>query len=99
MILPRLLGFVPQSTAANYSTVTRSERAGDNRYEITVRATEQVTEGADVRALSTETNVTVRVTDENEDGSGHVEPHPARGRLSNNGHSERPRRRFRRCRW
>ena len=55
--------------ADNYATVTRSERAGDNRYEITVRATEQETEGADVRALSTETLVTVMVTDVNEDGT------------------------------
>ncbi len=55
--------------AANYATVTRSERAGDNRYEITVRATEQETEGADVRALSTETHVTIVVTDKEEPGS------------------------------
>ena len=42
--------------------------AGMNTYEITVRATEQMTEGDDVRALSTETDVTVTVTDKNEDG-------------------------------
>ena len=43
--------------------------AGMNTYEITVRATEQMTEGDDVRALSTETDVTVTVTDKNEDGN------------------------------
>ena len=40
-----------------------------NCYRVTVRATEQMTEGHDVRALSTETEVIVRVTDENEPGS------------------------------
>ena len=40
-----------------------------NCYRVTVRATEQMTEGHDVRALSTETEVIVRVTDENEDGT------------------------------
>ena len=55
--------------ADTYNTVTRSERARDNRYEATVRATEQETEGADVRALSTETDLTVMVTDKNEDGT------------------------------
>ena len=40
-----------------------------NCYRVTVRATEQMTEGADVRALSTETDVIVRVTDVNEDGA------------------------------
>ena len=41
----------------------------DNLYVITVRATETSTDGADERALSTETHVTVMVTDVNEDGS------------------------------
>ena len=41
----------------------------DRMYQITVRATEQETEGADVRALSTETDVTVTVTDVDEDGT------------------------------
>ena len=40
-----------------------------NMYEITVRATEQTTSGSDVRALSTETDVVVEVTDKNEDGT------------------------------
>ena len=43
--------------------------AGDRMYQITVRATEQTTSGSDVRALSTETHVTVMVTDKNEDGT------------------------------
>ena len=42
---------------------------GDNMYQITVRATEQMTSGADSRALSTETRVTVTVIDVNEPGS------------------------------
>ncbi len=42
---------------------------GNNLYVITVRATEQTTGGADVRALSTETAVVVEVTDVNEDGT------------------------------
>ena len=42
--------------------------AEDRMYQITVRATEQRTEGADVRALSTETDVTVMVMDVKEDG-------------------------------
>ncbi len=42
--------------------------SSDNMYIITVRATEQRTEGADVRALSTETHVTVEVTDVPEPG-------------------------------
>lgn len=45
------------------------DAAGNNVYHITVRATEQVTEGDDVRALSTETDLTVTVTDVNEDGT------------------------------
>lgn len=44
------------------------DAARNNVYHITVRATEQVTEGADVRALSTETDLTVTVTDVNEPG-------------------------------
>ena len=43
--------------------------SNNNLYVITVRATEQVTGGADVRALSTETHVIVEVTNVNEDGS------------------------------
>ena len=49
--------------------VNESVPGGDNMYEITVRATEQVTDGADVRALSTETDITVMVTDVNESGT------------------------------
>ena len=41
----------------------------DNMYHIMVRATEQTTGGSDVRALSTETDVVVEVTDRNEDGT------------------------------
>ena len=41
----------------------------DNFYQITVRATEKTTGGDDHRALSTETHVTVTVTDVNEDGT------------------------------
>ena len=41
----------------------------ENSYQVTVRATEQETDGADVRALSTETDVTVIVTDKDEDGT------------------------------
>ena len=41
----------------------------DNMYRITVRATEQETSGDDHRALSTETDITVVVTDAAEDGS------------------------------
>ena len=41
----------------------------NNLYVITIRATEQTTGGADVRALSTETAVVVEVTDVNEDGT------------------------------
>ena len=40
----------------------------DNMYQITVRATEQMTRGADHRALSAEAHVTVMVTDVNEPG-------------------------------
>ena len=40
---------------------TNAEGSLDNMYQITVRATEQVTEGADIRALSTETPITVMV--------------------------------------
>ena len=40
----------------------------DNLYQITVRATEQMTSGADHRALSAETHVTVMVIDVNEPG-------------------------------
>ena len=40
----------------------------DNMYQITVRATEQMTSGADHRALSAEAHVTVMVTDVNEPG-------------------------------
>lgn len=47
----------------------REFRGGDNHYQITVRATEQVTEGADVRALSTETDVTVIVENVEEPGT------------------------------
>ena len=43
--------------------------SNNNLYVITVRATEQVTGGADVRALSTETHVIVEVTNVDEDGS------------------------------
>ena len=39
-----------------------------NSYEITVRATEQMTDGDDIRSLSTETHVTVMVQDLNEVG-------------------------------
>ena len=46
-----------------------AEGARNNMYEITVRATEQVTEGADVRALSTETDLTVTVTNKEEPGT------------------------------
>ena len=41
----------------------------DKAYEITVRATEMMASGATGRALSTETDVTVMVTDVDEDGS------------------------------
>ena len=41
----------------------------DRVYEITVRATEQTTDGHDVRALSSESHITVTVTDVNEDGA------------------------------
>ena len=41
----------------------------DNEYQITIRATEQATSGDDVRALSTETYVTVIVTDVAEDAA------------------------------
>ena len=47
----------------------REFMGGDNDYQVTVRATEQMTPGADVRALSTETDVTVTVTDVDEDGT------------------------------
>ena len=43
--------------------------AGNNMYHIVVRATEQTTDGADVRALSTETVVVVEVTNVNEAGT------------------------------
>ena len=46
-----------------------TDAAGNNMYQITVRATEQETAGDDVRALSTETRVTVEVTDVNESGT------------------------------
>ena len=42
---------------------------GDNMYHITVRATEQMTGGTDHRALSSQTHVTVMVTDVNEPGA------------------------------
>ena len=42
---------------------------GNNMYHIVVRATEQTTSGADVRALSTETVVVVEVTNVNETGT------------------------------
>ena len=43
---------------------------GDDRmYQITVRATEQMTSGSDPRALSTESRFTVQVMDVNEDGN------------------------------
>ena len=41
----------------------------DNMYQITVRATEQVTSGSDPRALSTEADYTIHVMDVNEPGS------------------------------
>ena len=47
----------------------REYMGGDGRYQITVRATEQVTSGSDPRSLSTETDVTVVVTDVNEPGT------------------------------
>ena len=49
--------------------IVGNEGGGGNTYEITVRATEQMTSGADTRALSTETRVTVTVTNVNEPGS------------------------------
>ena len=42
--------------------------AADNMYRITIRASEMRAGGSTDRALSTETHVTVRVTDKNEDG-------------------------------
>ena len=54
---------------ANIPARDREFAGGDNSYQVTVRATEQETGGTDVRALSTETDVTVMVTDKNEDGS------------------------------
>ena len=60
------------ATAAIPARVPARDRefeGGDNKYQITVRATEQRTEGADLRALSTETDVTVTVMDMPEDGS------------------------------
>ena len=60
----------------------------NNLYVITVRATEQATDGADVRALSTETRVVVEVTNVNESGTASMnvlQPEvawPAKARLS-----------------
>ena len=42
--------------------------ASDNMYQITIRASEMRPSGSTDRALSTETHVTVEVTDKNEDG-------------------------------
>ena len=50
------------------SLLTGAATDGD-MYQITVRATEKTTSGDDHRALSTETHVTVEVTDVNESGS------------------------------
>ena len=64
------------------------DAAGNNMYHIVVRATEQTTNGADVRALSTETVVVVEVTNVNEDGTASMnvlQPEvawPVKGRLS-----------------
>ena len=60
----------PTDRANDRGTIATDDdhNAGMNTYEITVRATEQVTDGADVRALSTETDLTVMVTDVDEPG-------------------------------
>ena len=61
---------VDSSGEITAATETESaEGSRDNMYQITVRATEQETSGPDVRALSTETDVTVMVTNVNENGS------------------------------
>lgn len=60
------------TVAAGDSTATpptNDEGSRDNMYQITVRATEQATDGHDVRALSSETDLTVTVTDVNESGA------------------------------
>ena len=48
--------------------VTETVAGVDNMYQITIRASEMRPSGSTDRALSTETHVTVEVTDKNEDG-------------------------------
>ena len=47
----------------------REFEGGDNRYQVTIRASEQETSGSDPRSLSTEADITVVVTDVNEPGT------------------------------
>ncbi len=68
-------GAVQTATAADDAALDdipardREFEGGDGRYQVTIRASEQETSGSDPRALSTETDVTVVVTDVNEPGT------------------------------
>ena len=62
---------------------------GDNMYQIVLRATEQMTGGSDLRALSAETRVTVMVIDRNEPGRLMMNRLQPEGRHPDNGHSGR----------
>ena len=64
--------------------------AGNNMYQITIRASEMRASGYMGLALSSETHVTVQVTNVNEDGMVTIDLLAARGRDSDNGQSDRP---------
>ena len=72
----------------------RDNETGDirstNTYQVTIRASEMRADSYMGRALSTETHVTVMVTDKERAGRGEAEPAPARGRDHDYGILERP---------